>query len=91
MILESFLSQKIAGLSETDFKSVCSMTDSIYKRVALSESDWKSVKALLIHDKKNEDGKVNFVLLSKLGEALIDQEVPMELLDEAFAAYTVKA
>lgn len=91
MILESFLSQKVSGLSEADFKSVCSMTDSIYKRVSLSESDWASVKSLLVHDKKNEGGKVNFVLLSKLGQAVIDQEVPFDLLDEAFADYTGKS
>jgi 3-dehydroquinate synthase len=90
MILESFLSQQIAGLSETDFKSVCSMTDSIYKRVPLLKSDWESVKSLLVHDKKNERGQINFVLLSKLGEAVIDQEVPVELLDEAYAVYTGK-
>lgn len=91
MIFESLISQTVAGLSEADHKSVCSLTDSIFKRLSISESDWTSIKSLLIHDKKNTSGKVNFVLLSKLGEAVIDQEVSLELLDKAYVEYTKKA
>lgn len=90
MLMESFISQNLVGLSEADFKSVCTMTDSIFKRVSLNDSDWESIKSLLIHDKKNTSGKVNFVLLAKLGEAVIDQEVPMELLDKAYLDYIAK-
>ncbi len=91
MIMAAFLSKKVVGLNEADFSSICTMTDSIFKRVSISNSDWETIKRLLIHDKKNTDGKVNFVLLKSLGEAVIDKQVSAELLDAAYAAYTNKS
>ena len=87
MIMESHVSKSVVGLSEEDYKSLLSLTDSIFKRVSLTNSDWLAIKNLLIHDKKNAHGKVQFVLLSKLGEAVVDQEVSINQLDSAFEAY----
>ena len=42
---------------------------------------------LLIHDKKNEYGKVQFVLLNSIGNIVIDQEVENEIIIEAFLDY----
>ena len=91
MIMESFASKEVCGLSEADLESVCTMTDSIFKRVIMTETDWAEVKKLLVHDKKNVAGKVKFVLLSKLGTAVIDQSVSEQQLDRAFAFYSKKA
>ncbi len=90
MIMEAIVSKDVCALTEADLASVCTMTDSIFKRLALTEADWNAVKKLLIHDKKNEAGKVNFVLLSKLGIAVIDQSVSERQLDAAFASYSRK-
>ena len=87
MIMESHISKSAVGLSEEDYESLISLTDSIFKRVSLTNSDWLAIKNLLIHDKKNTNGKVQFVLLSKLGEAVVDQEVSVSQLDNAFEAY----
>lgn len=91
MLMESFVSQRVCGLSEKDFNSICTMTDSIFKRVLISELDWIEIKKLLVYDKKNTNGNTQFVLLSKLGEAVIDQQVSQELLDKAFAFYGTKS
>lgn len=91
MIMEAFISKEVCGLSEADLASVCTMTDSIFKRFSLTEADREAVKKLLVHDKKNEAGKVRFVLLSKLGEAVIDRSVSERQLDAAFAFYSKKA
>ena len=91
MIMEAFISLEVCNLNVADFDSVCTMTDSIFKRVSISDSDWTAIKALLIHDKKNEAGNVKFVLLAQLGKAVIDQTVSERQLNSAFAFYSKKA
>lgn len=87
MILESFISTKLVGLSEPDLQKILQLTDSIFSRVSLSKTDWSEVKKLLIHDKKNKNGEVRFVLLKSIGEAVINQPVSEELFDQAFEFY----
>ena len=87
MIMESFISTKLVRLSEAELKKILQLTDSIFSRVSLSKTEWVEVKKLLIHDKKNTNGQVRFVLLKSIGEATIDQPVSEELLDQAFEFY----
>lgn len=87
MIMESFISTKLVGFSEPDLQKILQLTDSIFSRISLSKTDWSEVKKLLIHDKKNMNGQVRFVLLKSIGEAVIDQPVSAELLDQAFEFY----
>jgi len=87
MILESWLSQRITGLSDADLSSVCTVIDSVFSRIPISETDRTAIKKLLIYDKKNRDGQVQFVLLEAIGDAVIDQSVSEELLDQAFCFY----
>ena len=91
MIMESFISKSVCNLNDADFSSVATMVDSIFKRLVLTETDWTEIKRLLIHDKKNRDGEVKFVLISKIGEAKIDQSVSEQLLDDALVYYSAKA
>jgi 3-dehydroquinate synthase len=87
MIMESFISRLVGKLTDADFASVATITDSLFKRIPITQNDWAGIKSLLIHDKKNVSGNVNFVLLAKLGEARIDQPVSETQLDAAFAYY----
>ncbi|MBI1286953.1 MAG: 3-dehydroquinate synthase [Flavobacteriales bacterium] len=90
MIMESFISTKLTGLSEPELQEILQLTDSLFSRVSLSKTDWSEVKKLLIHDKKNKNGQVRFVLLKSIGEAITDQPVMEELLDQAFEFYVSK-
>ena len=58
-----------------------------FDKVDFTEDDIDSILQLLKYDKKNSHGNVNFVLLQAIGEAVIDIEVPEELLQKAFAYY----
>jgi len=88
MIMETWISQRAVGLSIDELTSITATVDSVFSRIFLSEDDWKSVKKLLAYDKKNRDGNVQFVLLNGIADAVIDQSVSEELLDEAFNFYT---
>ncbi|MDP6908694.1 MAG: 3-dehydroquinate synthase, partial [Flavobacteriales bacterium] len=91
MIMEAWLSHKILGLSEAELASIASEIDTIFSRIPLSDVDWNAIKQLMLYDKKNRNGNVLFVLLSSIGNALIDQEASEELLDGAFRFYTGSA
>lgn len=91
MIMESWISEKIVGLSNEEFNSICTAVDAVFSRISISEMDWKSIKKLLIFDKKSRDGKVQFVLLKSIGNAVVDQAVSEHLLDDAFQFYSQSA
>ena len=42
---------------------------------------------LLIHDKKNEYGTIQFALIEGIGQIKINQEVENELINQAFEDY----
>lgn len=87
MVMEAYISTRTAGLPEADFQKIIQLTDSIFSRVSLSASEWNEVRKLMLYDKKNRDGQVRFVLLKSIGEAVVDQPVSEELLDQAFEFY----
>ncbi|MBP9152640.1 MAG: 3-dehydroquinate synthase, partial [Flavobacteriales bacterium] len=91
MIMESWLSHKISGLPESELSSICLVVDSVFSRISISETEWTAMKKLLIYDKKNRDGQVQFVLIQRIGDAVIDQPASQELLDGAFKFYINQA
>ena len=87
MIVESYLANKLIGLSKADLDEVCKVFLSIYPKVHIEKEDYQSIIDLLIFDKKNEAGKVLFVLLKKIGDAEFNCEVPANLLGESLDFY----
>jgi 3-dehydroquinate synthase len=87
MVLEAYLSTVCTGLSKESAREIKSTFGTFFPKVALSNEDQKAILALLRHDKKNREGRINFVLLEEIGTPLIDREVPQSLFDEAFAFY----
>lgn len=87
MILESYLSHKLIGLGAYQLEDIKKTFNKIYKKIDFSESDIEEILELLIFDKKNTHGNINFVLLQRIGEAVIDNRVPRNLFTEAFAYY----
>ncbi len=87
MILEGYLSHKLTGLPSADLEEIKTTFLSYFKKVSFSPQEITAILELMKFDKKNSHGKINFVLLKKIGEAQIDVTVPTELLSEAFAYY----
>jgi 3-dehydroquinate synthase len=52
-----------------------------------AENDIDPILDLLIHDKKNEYGTVQFALIESIGKIKINQSVENELILEAFNDY----
>ena len=87
MIMESYLSKELLQLPTEELDDIRSTFAERYPQIQFTEADISGILSLLKFDKKNSHGNVNFVLLKKLGEPVIDIRVSPELFTPAFAYY----
>jgi 3-dehydroquinate synthase len=87
MILESYISKSKKLISKEEYQEIKSTIKSIFEEVTFNENDIKSILNLLIHDKKNENGNVKFVLLEGIGGFIVNQEVENEIITASFEDY----
>lgn len=87
MILESYISKEIGLLSNEEFYQIKYIITTIFEPHNFTENDVQAIQDLLIHDKKNEYGKVQFALLDGIGKTAINQSVENELIISSFRDY----
>lgn len=87
MVLESHLSWQKGLLSTEEYNKIKKAILQNYDRVSFDEVDIQNILELLIHDKKNEYGNVNFVLLDGIGSIKINQVVENEQIIASFVDY----
>lgn len=87
MVLESYLSKEKKLISEEEYSEIKTVINSIYEILDFTQQDIEQTIELLIHDKKNEFGKVQFALLDGIGAVKIDQNVSNDLIFRAFEDY----
>ena len=59
------------------------------QKIEFSQKDIDAICKLLIFDKKNEFGKVQFALLDGIGKTKINQEIDNYLIYNAFEDYSI--
>ncbi len=87
MILESYISSKLLDFSKEACDDIKQTFKDIYGHVAIEEIDYDPIIELLKYDKKNEHGRINFVLLEAIGKPKTDCEVDNDLIVSAFKFY----
>lgn len=87
MILESYISKEKDLLSNAEYHEIKYIINDIFDRIDFSELEIEKIIDLLIYDKKNEFGKVQFALLDGIGKIKINQEVDNALIYKAFEDY----
>lgn len=87
MILESYISLKKGLLTLNEYQVIKSTIKAIYDTVVFEENDIAPIIELLIHDKKNEYGNIQFALIEGIGNIKINQSVENELILKAFEDY----
>lgn len=87
MILEGFLSKEKGLLTQEEYLEIKHTLLSLYEPVTFEKNDIESILELLIHDKKNEFGKVQFALLDGIGNIKIDQNTENETIRNSFLDY----
>ncbi len=87
MILATYISSEILNFPKDSLEEISNGILQIYAGQHFSESDIKSIRELMIYDKKNENGRINFVLLKDFGDHEINCEVSDSLVRKAFEYY----
>jgi 3-dehydroquinate synthase len=87
MILESYISKEKGLLTSDEYHQIKYILSAVYEQRNFSENEINSIQNLLIHDKKNEYGKVQFALLNGIGKTIINQSVENELIIKSFKDY----
>ncbi|NMH24032.1 3-dehydroquinate synthase [Flavobacterium solisilvae] len=87
MILESFLSYEKELISREEYQEIKYVLKEIYPFIEFDKNDIEQIIKLLSFDKKNEYGKILFVLLDKIGNIKINQQINNESIFKAFEDY----
>jgi len=87
MILESYISLEKKLLNQQEYHQIKTTIKAIYDDVIFEGNDIESIIELMIHDKKNEYGNIQFALIDGIGKIKINQSVENELILKAFQGY----
>ncbi|MNE60951.1 3-dehydroquinate synthase [compost metagenome] len=87
MILESYISLQKGLITAEEYREIKAVIKDIYDDVIFEENDIDPILELLIHDKKNEYGLIQFALIEGIGKIKINQSVENKLILEAFQDY----
>lgn len=87
MIMESYISWQKNWLTETEYLEIKNAINAIFDIIDFEENDLQPILNLLIHDKKNEYGKIQFALLDGIGKIKINQEIENEIITKSFEDY----
>jgi 3-dehydroquinate synthase len=87
MILEAYLSNRTMGLGTHQLEDIKAEFTKRFEKVDFTEEDVEAIVELLKFDKKNTRGSINFVVLKRIGDTIIDNKIPGSLFHEAFSYY----
>ena len=87
MILATHLSYQTQGLSEDRLNEITHVLLKNYPKVTLSNTDLQEIVQLLIHDKKNDNGQINFVLIQEIAKPVWDCKVTENQMNIAIDYY----
>ncbi len=84
LVCELYLSTALLGFSTERMRQTVGFIRENFGTPDITCKDYDRLHALMLHDKKNIGGNINFTLLADVGEVRLDCRVEKELLLEAF-------
>lgn len=87
MVTEAYISNYLYNFPTEYLETIKKTIIDIYGKVTIFSEDYEGIMELLIHDKKNIGGQVNFVLLSDYEKFKLDCKVKKELIIESLNYY----
>ena len=87
IIMESFISLEKKLISNKEFLEIKETINHLFDKIEINENEHQNIIDLLIHDKKNEYGKVQFALLDGIGKIKLNQTTDNETIIKAFLNY----
>lgn len=87
MLLESYISKEKDLITEMEYLEIKNLILSLYEKIEFNTKDIEEITELLIFDKKNEFGIIQFALLDGIGRAKINQTTDIETIKSSFEDY----
>jgi 3-dehydroquinate synthase len=87
MVIESYLSYSKGYLSEEAYRQIKAAIQKLYGKKYKSLPSVDQILPIMIKDKKNNAGQIQYALIDKIGSAVFDQIVTTEVLYQAFEDY----
>lgn len=87
MILETYISAEEKDFPKDKLEDISNFIKDMYGVDSFSNKEIRQIQKLLKYDKKNEYGRINFVLLEDIGLPVIDCEVDPDLIEKSFDYY----
>ena len=87
MILATFISSELISFPKSKLENITRTILQNFPKTNFNNNDIEAIIKLLIYDKKNEHGKVLFVLLCDIGKHKTDCEVSNALILKSFEYY----
>lgn len=87
MLLEGYLSHLEHGFPKEELLLLYRLYSSHFTPHRFDDREVDEILSLMVHDKKNKSGQVNFVLLKQIAKPVIDCKVEDAKLKEAFTFF----
>ena len=87
MICEAKLSVMKTGLSEAELDEITEVINGLYPKYKIDEKSYPTLYSIMQKDKKNQSGRINSSLLTKIGHCRIDNICTEDEIYEALRYY----
>lgn len=87
LILETYISSEMFDFSQNKLNEITDKLLAIFPKVSFNDNDIDEIIKLLIFDKKNTHGTIQFVLLTNIGKCITNCTVSNDMLKKAFKFY----
>lgn len=87
LIMELYLASKLCDFPLDKRNMLVDFIVRKYGVISIDDSDLEEIINYMFYDKKNKEGRIQFVLLEDIGQVVYNQEVNYNLILKAFAYY----
>ena len=87
MVLEAYLSMSKRFISLEEYTTIKTRIQKLYGKKYKSLPEVSAILPIMLKDKKNNSGNIQFALIDQIGSAVYDQLVETEVLENAFLDY----
>jgi len=88
MVLAAYISKELLHFPNEKCLEIKTILAKTFDKVEIVDDDYKPIIELLKHDKKNEHGNINFVLLNAIGEPKINCLVDNDTIIKSLRYYS---
>jgi 3-dehydroquinate synthase len=72
MICEAYLANKKTGLSDEELAEIVEVINRLYPKYTIKPASYEALLSIMTKDKKNQGGRINCTLLTKIGQCNLD-------------------